>query len=194
MNVTVEIMNTFARYHTPPKIMNTPENNFPEEIVRATKVPRFKTKKGHCYVLDDRIVITNKRNISLEEAFEISWWFRVRVGILFIAGAFSLERSYFEFFSDEHVFFSALHIILGIVFGYLGLKEIKASRVKIIKRADIVSAGFYGARFGRNFSFFEILFFENGMVRSIDIELPKKNTSGRSNTQKALEVMHDLMF
>lgn len=172
--------------------MNTTGNRYPEEISRATKSLRFKTKEGHCYMLEDRIIITNNRKISLEDAFDISWWSRVKIGIFMITAGVSLTYAIVEFFSDKHLTFSVPHLILAFVFGYLGKRQIETSSVTIIYKKNIMSADFYGARFGRRNSFFEVLHYESAIVRCTHLKLPKKNTSGISNTQKALEIMHEL--
>lgn len=173
--------------------MNMTGNDNPEEISQATKNLRFKTKKGHCYMLKDRIVITNNRNICLEEAYDISWRSRVELGVLVITAGFCIVRAFFEFFSDGQFAFSALYMTLSVFLGYLIKRHIKNSSVTIILKKDILSAGFYGSRFGRNDSFFEVLHYENAIIRCTQLKLPKKNTSGRSNTQKALEIMHVLL-
>ena len=173
--------------------MNLTGKQYPEDISHATKRSRFKTKKGHCYNLEDHIVITSDRKIDISDAFTMSWWYRVKIGIFLICAVASLAYASFEFFSDDHLAFCALHLFFALIFGFLVRLQVKASSVKVINKRDIISAGYYGGRIGRDHSFFEIVFYDNGIVRSTDIRLPKKNTSGRSNTQKALEIMEEVL-
>ncbi|MFC6095558.1 hypothetical protein ACFPVY_02780 [Flavobacterium qiangtangense] len=173
--------------------MNLTGKQYPEDISHATKSSRFKTKKGHCYILEDHIVITNDRKIDISDAFTMSWWYRVKIGIFLICAVASLAYASFEFFSDDHLAFWALHLLFALIFSLLVRLQVKASSVKVINKRDIISAGYSGGRIGRDHSFFKIVFYENGIVRSTDIQLPKKNTSGRSNTQKAFELMEELM-
>lgn len=172
--------------------MNTTGNRYPEEISQATKSSRFKTRKGHCYMLEDRIIVTNKRKISFQDALDISWWSRVKIGIFMITAAVSLTYAIVEFFSDDYLTFSVLPLISAFVFGYLGKRQIETSSVTIIYKKDIVGADFYAPILGRKKSFFEVIHYENASVKYTHLELPKKNTSGKSNTQKALEIMHEL--
>lgn len=185
-------MHIFGGYYQSPSKMNTAGNLYPEEISQATKSLRFKTKKGHCYMLEDRLVITNNRKISLEDAFKISWCSRVKIGIFMITASASLIFTFVKFFSGEKLTFSILHLLLTLVLGYLVKRQMDTSSVKIIYKKDIMSADFYGATFRRKKSFFEVIYYENVLVKCTHLVLPKKNTSGGSNTQKALEIMHEL--
>lgn len=154
---------------------------------------RFKTNNGHCYVLDDSIVITNKRKVTIDDALAMSWRLRVMMGIFGICGSASLLYSYFEFFSDDHLFFCMLHLIIAAIFGYLIYLEVRKSSVKIIRRQDIISAGYYGARFGRTRSVFEIMYYRKGIAKSFEIQMPINETPRNSNTQKALGIMHEVL-
>ena len=174
-------------------MMNITENHRPEDIPQAIKSLRFKTKKGHCYNLEDQIVITNDRKISIRDAFTMSRWSRVKIGIFAICAVASLIYACLKFFSDEHLAFCVLNLIVALIFGSLVRLQVEASSVKVINKRDIISAGYYSARIRREYSFFEIVFYERGIVRSINIQLPRKNTSGRSNDQKALQIMHEVL-
>jgi hypothetical protein len=120
--------------------MNLTGKQYPEDISHAAKILRFKTKKGHCYNLEDYIVITNDRKMSIEDAFAKSWWYRVKIGVFLICAVASLAYASFEFFSDEHLAFCVLHLIFAAIFGCLVRLQVKASAVKMIsKRAGLLS-------------------------------------------------------
>ena len=169
--------------------MNNTGNRYPQ----ATKSVRFKTRKGHCYMLEHQIIITNQRNISLEKAQDIYWWSRVKIGAFMITAGHSLVCASMEFFAEKNLLFSISYLIFALVFAYLAKRQIKKSSVTVIKKRDILAAGYYGARFGRPKSFFEISYCDNLILKSIEIQLPKKNTSQKSNTLKALEIMYEVM-
>lgn len=172
--------------------MNTTGKSFPQEISHATKKLRFKTDKGHCYVLGDKIVITNDRNITLEKAWNITRWHYIKIGVFLLTAVLSVVYSLMELGKNQLIV-SGLYLVFAFSFAFLAKSQIKSSLVTVIYKDDIISADFYGARLGRKNAFFNIVHSNDSIVKHTPVTLPKSKESGRSNTQKALELMHELM-
>jgi len=161
-------------------------------VPQRTDRRRFKTVKGHCYVLEELLVVTRNRKMTLDQAFETSRKRYLKIGVFSISALFALTYSLVELHNNEF-YLAAAYLSLGIGFGRISKSEISKAIVLVIDKKDIINLQFYSARLGRKYSIFEIVHSKDLRVKYTEIYLPQPKNSGKPNTQRALELMDDLL-
>lgn len=152
---------------------------------------RFKTVDGHCYVLQDKIVITRDRKMTLGQAFGESQLKYIKIGAALVGSIIALASSLREF-SNNEFYFGAAYLFLALLFGMISKSELSKSTVLIIGRNTIINVQ-YSPSFGIGHSAFGIVHSNRTQVLFTDIYLPRPTNHGQKNTQKALELMDDLL-
>ncbi len=161
-------------------------------VSHRIKRKRFKTIDGHCYVLDDKIIITRDRNMTLEQAFESARVRYLKIGIFLLCTIFALAYSFLKFSSGDF-YPAAVYLSICIGSGLISKSEISKAMVEVIEKELILNAQYYGSKFGRRNSGFQIAYSKDYQVRIAEILLPKPKNSGKPNTQKALELMEGII-
>lgn len=169
-----------------------PKDGLPPPDTSNLKRLRFKTENGHCYVLEDRIVVTSSRATTPEQAFGMPRLPYLRV-VFFLMLAVAAVALAIKGFLDSRPQVSSLALVAAVAFGYFCLRTIRKLSATVIRREAIVAVKFYGPGLGLHNTFFEVAHLEGSVARSLRITLPKTKWSGGSNTEKALRLMRSVL-
>ncbi|MDL2297458.1 hypothetical protein LJC37_05840 [Bacteroidales bacterium OttesenSCG-928-E04] len=150
----------------------------------------FKTKTGFCHILPDKIVLTrdgvigNVAKVTVENTI---------LRILLIYGGLSIIFFYFAFDNYKYGGHTSLTVLYGVVEFFLiygMISSINNSATPIINRDKIKTVKFKKSIMGLTRSRFEVFFEdENGKIKKRLIMLPGSLTNGKSETEKALQIM-----
>ncbi|MBO0320891.1 phosphoribosylaminoimidazolesuccinocarboxamide synthase [Muricauda sp. CAU 1633] len=154
-------------------------------------VKTFKTKRGFCHILPDKIVLTRDGVIGNVA--------KVTVGnniarILLIYGAITVGLFYFgyEAYKNGQTLQPILFGLVGLYLIYGIVSSLNNSATPIIDREKIKDVKLKKAVKGLTRSRFEVQFEdENGKIKKRLIMLPGSLTDGQNETEKAVEIMRE---
>jgi Ca2+/Na+ antiporter len=149
----------------------------------------FKTKTGYCHILPDKIILTRDGIIG-----SVS---QVVIGngisrILIIYSAFAVFLFYYSFkaYQEEKIVTALFYCLFAGFLLYKVKQSMNYSATSIIERNKIKEVKFIDAKYGATRSRFEVLFEdEKGKLKTRLIMLPGSLSDGKSETEKALEIM-----
>lgn len=150
----------------------------------------FETKTGHCYILEDRIVLTNSGFAG--NVYDVTpnnkIVFTLIVYVLLIV--YFLFRSY-QLSGEGDTVWVLLNIGLAAFLAFGVIKSINNSSTPVIYRKDIKNIRFIPAA-NLMRAHFEVIFTnEKGKLKKRLIMLPGSLSNGEEATQKAVRIMNE---
>lgn len=149
----------------------------------------FRTKTGYCHITEDKIILTrdgiignfSKVTMGNNIARPLIIYGLIALGLFFLA---------YKSFSEGQRVSANISLILGLLLVVNIIKNLNNSATPVIDRERIRDIKFKNAITGATRSYF-IIHFENdkGDLKRRLILLPGSLTSGKEETQKALQIM-----
>ncbi len=150
---------------------------------------KFKTKKGYCHVLTDKIVLTRDGIIGNVGELTTGKKINRTIVIYSFVAVISLFNAYKSLMENHWLFFT-FQILFGIYMIVSLFKSFELSTTPVIERNRIIDVQFEPERKFLTRSYFKVNFEQNdGKKKSRLIMLPSSLKGGTKETEKALEIM-----